>query len=255
MKKKILILTIFLTLCSCALFTKSEDGQLNFKIETATEDYSDHLKSLGRDYLNSPKIKQVYISKSSRKYLLRLYNRIVSNNELLLNNSETPKFYIIRSKLPFYFSLPGSSFFFSSILIKKYLRSEELFMSLLSSEIIKSQKQIYLKKMIVPVGYMRTERMLSLTRSSLALKHEINKWAYYTMKRSGVDPSAYLMWMQIQNRNTLEFSMQNAGVQSISREEYLFKNFIASKGAVSKIAEIKIENSSRKFYRFLNEIK
>jgi hypothetical protein len=96
--------------------------------------------------------------------------------------------------------------------------------------------------------------MLSLLRLRTADKIEIHKWAYYLLKRSGVDTDTYLSWLQIKNRNSLDFSIQLGDIQSISREEALFKSFLIESVKESNSTN-RHRGSSRQFYSLLNDIK
>jgi hypothetical protein len=74
------------------------------------------------------------------------------------------------------------------------------------------------------------------------------------LKRAGFDASVTLNWIQVQNRNVLDFAALLGDTTSISREEHLLKNFMAKEG-VSNIEKKTIEaNSSREFYQLLNQI-
>jgi hypothetical protein len=74
------------------------------------------------------------------------------------------------------------------------------------------------------------------------------------MRRAKRDASAYLNWLQTQNKNTLDFSMQLGDARSISREEFMFKNFLVSEGQVGFDGLEFEENSSPGFYVLLREL-
>ena len=224
----------------------------------SNRDYIDQLVSLEKVYRESPTINIVDISEKSHKFLHKIYEKILANNEFLLfaKNQNIPKFYIVKSKTPFYFSLPQSYFFFSVGLIKKYLKNEDLFVAVLVHEIIKSRRGLYLKKIIVPIGYTNTEKMLALTRVPLKIKDEINKWSFHVMRRAGYDPSAYLIWLQIQNKNNIDFTLQLGRGRNISQEEYLFKNYIIQEkvGGIESLQKT-VSNSSKQFYHLIEDMK
>jgi hypothetical protein len=222
--------------------------------ELLEDDYVDHLASLSQDYLSTPDVSSVTLSKRSQFYLENLYNKIVQNNELVFSKRQEPRFFIIKDETPFYFSLPKAQFFFSSGLIRRYFRNEELLVASLTHEIFKSHRAIYQKNTIVPLGYMQTERMLALTRVPVEVKVELNKLSFYAMRRAKRDASAYLNWLQTQNKNTLDFSMQLGDARSISREEFMFKNFLVSEGQVGFDGLEFEENSSPGFYVLLREL-
>jgi hypothetical protein len=221
----------------------------------ANKDYVDQLAFLGREYLNTPGVRTIKISPKSRRYLKSIFNRVCENSELILKLSQRPTFHIIKSRKPFYFSLPGSQFFLSSGLVLSFLKNEHLLVAALSHEIVKSQKSIYLKKAVVPIGFLSTEKMLALTSLPLKIKMEVNKWTFYVLKRAGYDSTAYLNWLQTQNKNTLDFIFQLGSGKQISREEFLFKNFIVKQGILNRRNEKSApSNSSQDFYRLVNEI-
>lgn len=257
MKIKQIVLLILFT--SCSTIEALRDGIVgNFTHESATiykkNDYFDHLESLGHDYLKSPGIRTVKLSVRSSDYLHDIYERLVRNSELIFDRKETPQFHIVENKAPFYFSLPGSQFFLSSGLMSKYLKNEQLLVAALAHEIIKSQKGLYEKRVLVPVGFLTTEKALSMARIPLSVKAEVNKWTYYMLRRAGFDSSAYLNWLQTQNKNTLDFTLQYGDTRTISREEFLYKNFLVSQG-FSDREEAYLVNSSNGFYRLQKEIK
>jgi hypothetical protein len=86
------------------------------------------------------------------------------------------------------------------------------------------------------------------------MKYQINEWTYFILKRAGFDASAYLNWIQVQNRNTLDFSLYLGDATSISKEEYYFKNFMARQGVLGFERKINEANSSKQFYKLLNNV-
>ncbi len=226
------------------------------KIKKFTKkDFIDQLTFLGGEYLNSPGVKVIQLSSQSKRYLRSIYIKIVENSELIFDQELTSKFYIIKNKRAFYFSLPGGQFYFSSGLVLNYLKNEQLLVAALAHEIVKSHKNIYLKKIVVPIGFLSTEKMLALTKVPLQVKMEINKWTFFALKRAGYDSAAYLNWLQTQNKNTLDFTFQLGNSKQITKEEFLFKNFIVNYGAANeKVTGQRPENSSQSFYQLINEI-
>lgn len=222
--------------------------------EPTDRDYIDQMASLGPDYLAYDETREIKLKSDSVQYLDQIYERIVSNNELLFSNEYKPQFHIIQNKIPFLISLPKAQFFISNGLVEKYLKSEELFVAALAAEILKSDRNIYEKRILVPLGFCSTEKMILLTRLKQETKFQINEWTYIVLKRSGYDPSAYLNWIQVQNRNTLDFSLYLGDAIGISKEEYVFKNFMAKQGIVGVEKKINEANSSKSFYKLLTNI-
>ncbi len=250
--KIILVLSTFV-LTSCAYYNHKEGPYENVGTPL-TRDYVDQLASAGDDYLSYEGTHEIKLKTSSILYLESIYSRIMSNNEVLLPKTSKPKFHIIESKTPFIFSLPKAQFFIASSLLEKYLKSEELFVAALSAEIIKSSRNIYEKKLMVPLGFYSNEKMILMTRLKAETKATLNEWSYYVLKRSGLDPSAYLNWIQVQNRNTLDFAVYLGDALGVSKEEHLFKNFIVKQGIVDIEKKTTEANSSKGFYELLFNI-
>ncbi len=217
-------------------------------------DYIDHLAWVGSDFLTHEENKEIKLNEESKKYLSNIHDRILKNNEIVFNSTKKPEFHFIKDKTPFLFSLPQSQYFFSTGLMEKYLKNEELYVAALAAEILRSNRNIYEKKMVIPLGFFTVEKMLSLTKIKTEIKIKIDEWAYFVLKRSGYDASAYLNWIQVQNRNTLDFSLYLGDSMGITKEEHFFKNFLAKQGIASVEKKINESNSSKEFYRFLNNI-
>lgn len=246
--KRAFFISLMFVLASCGGSQKSL-FQKQYKTDIAS-DFIDHFEHLAKDYLSSPGVRTKALSKSNKLYLEGLYKRIVLNNELVLTKKIQPKFHIIKSDLPFYFSLPSGRFFMSDNLLKRYLKSENLFASMLSIEIYRVHNNLYEKNVLIPVGYVSTKKMLSLYRIPLPVRIETLKWSYFMLKRSGFDPYSVLAWIQTQNKNSLEFSVQLGTSHSQTREEFLFKNFLVQQiGKVQLESENQEANSSKGFYQ------
>jgi len=235
-----------------SIFVK--DGQeVHRKI--TEKDYLEHLGSLVDDYLSSEDIVPIKMSKGANRYLEDVYDRIVASNEIFLESKIRPKFYFIKDDAPFYFSLPGGHYFFSSALISKYLKNEQLFGAVLCREIVKSHKNYYMKNKVIPVGFIDTAKILKLVRVPIDVRHVINKWVFVALRRTGLDPYAYLLWLQTQNKNSLEFTFQLGSNYLISKEEFLFKNFISSSGMRGKLFVDENAGVNKSFYTFYREVR
>lgn len=218
------------------------------------KDYRDQIASLDDALISNPRVKTIKINKKINQYLIEIFNRVISNNELLLRRDEEyePKFFIINHSMPFIFSLPKNKFFLSRGLVKKYFKNESLLIGALVFEIIKSRREIYYKFQLIPTGEMNIQRLISLVRIGLEDKMKIYKWAFFALRRAEYDASALLNWIQIQNKNTLDFSWMIGDVRVVTREEYEFKSFLASRG--DKNNDIPRINSTREFYYFKDRI-
>lgn len=138
-------------------------------------------------------------------------------------------------------------------MLERYVKNESMLYSLITYELIRSEKRLYRKNLIIPTGVMSTSRILSLLRLNVQTKVEIHKWAYYLLNRVDVEPTNYLSWLQVKNRNSADFILQFGDIKSISREESLFKAFLI-RNKITKRA-IKHRGSTKRFYAFLNNIK
>lgn len=253
MKKLISLILIIAGFVSCSSI-QQESFQYNSIGLLQDKDYIDHLASAGKDYLFYEETKVIKLKPEVVVFLEEIHDRIITNNQMLLSQTEKPTFYVISHRSPFIFSLPRSQFFFSSSLIEKYLKSEELFVAAFTAEILKSSRAIYEKKIMLPLGFYSTEKMIQITRLKPETKLVVNEWTYFILKRAGYDSSAYLNWIQIQNRNTLDFSMYLGDALGISKEEHLFKNFMAKQGIIGVEKKINEANSSKIFYKLVNNI-
>jgi hypothetical protein len=254
---KIFFLFFIFTSCSSIDFStfsseKPEEVLLTDYSEFGDMDYVDHLKSFESIYKARNKRNLVKLKYSSQKYLDSITSNITINNELFFKQGVKATYYVVKSKIPFHFSLPGRKFFFSSSLIKKYIKNEAMLYCLLVYELVRSEKNIYNRTIIIPTKTLNTNRVLSLLRLKTVDKVEIHKWAYYLLKRVGIETDSYLSWLQIKNRNSLDFTMQLGDIQTISREEAMFKAFLIE---TDKKNSNKYRGSSKKFYTFLNDIK
>lgn len=248
---------IIVCLSSCSLLIKNDDGKLSFKKLLATEtpdELSNHLQFLGEDYLKNLNGKGLLkLSSDSSKYLNDMHERIVSNNELVFPSFKKPHFYIINDTSPFHFSLPGGHYYLSRGLLRKYLANEDLLAAVMAVEIFRSEKNIYEKKVTVPIGTINTLRILSLVRLPVSIRGEINKWAYLIMRRASYDPGALLNLIQLKNKNALDFSATVGNISTISREEFNYKNFLSRTPAENNTAVLE-KNSARGFYSLRSDV-
>lgn len=259
MKSLIIVIIFFFSSCSSINWPswkqeKTEEIQLDYYREFSDQDYIDHLVNFKDIYLKDKSEKVVRLSSKNNNYLKNVVMDITRKNELFFNQVKESEFYIIESNIPFHFSLPGRKFFFSSSLIKRYIKNETMLYCLIMYELIRSERNIYKKVVIIPTGTLSTSRMLALLRLDTVSKVEIHKWAFYILKRIGIDTDSYLSWLQIKNRNSLDFALQLGDMQSISREEALFKSFLIEEVKSIKTTPL-YKGSSRDFYAFLGNIK
>lgn len=256
---KLVVLTLLLVSCSGGQLknffgTSSNVLPPEKESNLQTQDFIDHLAYLSNELIANPDIKIRKISGSHERYLSEIYTRIVLNNELLLNSKIRPTFYIINHPTPLIFSLPKGQFFISNALIKKYIKSEEILVAALTFQIIKSHRNMYEKKVVIPTGTITIERLMGLGRIQLGDKNEIHKWAFLAMKRAGYDENAYLNWLQTLNKGSIDFSLMVGDPSILSREEFAFKSFMIKQKIKETQDRIRDYNSSSEFYKFVNYV-
>lgn len=219
-----------------------------------TDDFIDHLAYLSTELIANPDVKIKKISGSHERYLSEIYSRLVLNNELLLDSKIRPRFYLINHPTPLIFSLPKGQFFISNALVKKYIKSEEILVAALTFQIIKSHRNMYEKKAVIPTGTITLERLMGLGRIQLSDKNEIHKWAFLAMRRAGYDENAYLNWLQTLNKGSIDFSLMVGDPSILSREEFAFKSFMVKQKIKETPDRIRDYNSSSEFYQFINYV-
>ncbi len=251
------ILIFFLSSCSFPVFKSKKQDIVLFKIENyeaiSKQDYVEHLNYLGSAYLKGDEVNIIKISKGSEYYLNSIVRKIIARNELFYDQDIESEIIIINYPMPFHFSLPGRKIILSSTLVNKYLKHEGLLASNIFYEIVRSDKLIYRNEITIPTSYVSTKKILRLLRVPLNSKLQVHKWAFHTLKRAGYDYDHYLGWIQIQNRNNYDFSLQLGELPSIAREEALFKSFLI-KNATGQNKDKRKINSSKSFYKFIKEI-
>lgn len=216
-------------------------------------DFADHLASLKVPFLSTPGIKTIRSHPVVDKYFSDLAVELISNNEIFFTDLKSAKITILDTDAPLHFSLPKGEIFISRGLISKYIKHESMLVGILAYELVRSEKLLYPKSTIVPIGFIPLERMLSFGRLPLSDKMEVHKWAHHVTVRSGYDGEYYLSWLQTQNRNTADFILQVGDANMINREESYFKAFLIKNVTEENVALKK--NSSKNFYVVLNQIR
>ncbi|EQC43331.1 hypothetical protein [Bacteriovorax sp. Seq25_V] len=250
---KILLFLLVITLSSCALLKgKDETYATNYKREMGSEDYAKHLEAITKKFVDKNKKKIRKISSANDPYIKYLVDRISQNNEIVISKNKKVDLYIVEDRRPFYFSMPEGNIFISSQMFIKYFKSEDIFISAFTSEFAKSTLWIYQKQILIPREDYKIESMIKFARLPFIEKVKLNNLSYEMMKRSGYDPAAQLLWLQTQNRNTIDFSFMYEVPSEMAREEFYLKNYIVSKGDESSITYER--NSSRMFYNLKQKI-
>lgn len=216
------------------------------------QDYADHFASLKKSFLTTPEVNQVQIDRNTNAYFQNLLSDIISKNEIFFLNLRRAEITVIDSEIPLHFSLPKGEVFLSKGLITKYIKHESMLVSILSFELVRSEKLLYPKEMIIPTGSLPLERIIMLARLSLGEKMQVHKWAHHLTERSGYDGEYYLSWLQTQNRNTADFLLQVGDANLITREEALFKAHLIKTDTENNVIK---KNSSKNFYTLLNKLR
>ncbi|MCB9060600.1 MAG: hypothetical protein H6622_03655 [Halobacteriovoraceae bacterium] len=252
---KLLILLSAFIINSCSYFKAINDIPAYTRHEIlSNEDYIRIYNNLSDVYKSGVKNRIIPLSKKSNYFLDKIYRRIVERNSKALNLSITSEIKVISDVIPYIFSLPNGRIFFSSGLINKYLKNEEVFVAALAFEIFKSHQLIFRKQFVIPKGNVTSDRILRLVSIDKEQKLKINEWCYNLLMRSGYDPFVYLVWLQIQNKNALDFSMMNSSEKFISTEEYSYKKLLTQTGRNFEYESDEKINSSQEFYYFVREV-
>lgn len=216
-------------------------------------DFEDHLASQKIPFLNNPTTKIFRTDDQTKKYVENLISEILSNNEIFFKKLKSGTVTILDSEAPLHFSLPKGEIFLSRGLITKYIKNESMLVCVLAYELVRSEKLLYPKQTMIPIGYISQEKMINLNRLTLDEKMEVHKWAHHITIRSGFDGEYYLSWLQAQNRNTADFLLQVGDANQITREESLFKAFLIKVSGEEQV--IPKKNSSKYFYTFINRLR
>ncbi len=249
---KTLALLLFFTSCSWFQSDENDWGpELIENIKTEESDFVTHYEKIGRGFIKNSDKKVSRLSRYLENYLKKISQKVIdSNSSFFKNRNIELKFYLIQEKKPIHFSLPSGEIFLSSGLIKKYVEHESNLISVLTFELIKIDRKVYPRNFTIPKGYTSLPFFLSILRVPLEDKIEVHKWSYYLLKRSGFDENGYLIWIQTQNRNYLDFSLHLGDHSSIFKEESELKNFIVEN--YGQNFDLSIEfNSSKMFYEFI----
>lgn len=258
---RIISIVFLVSLASCAQFRipifggeKPIEPLKNWRAYGET-DYRHHMEAHEKSFLAGEDVKAVSLTANVNAFLENLALTILQNNELFFQGTEKPRFHIVASGIPFHFSLPGRSIFLSTTLINRHIKHEAVLASIIAYELVRSEKMLYSRTLVVPLGYMPVERMLGLSRIGVDEKIEVHKWAYHAIRRAGFDGEYYLAWLQLMNRNTAEFLPLLGDAGSISQEEAMFKAFMVKRAKQEDARAVARRDSSKEFYQFIFFVK
>lgn len=245
----------FLNLSGCAYLDTflKRPVEKSFEHTMSNADYIDQINFQGEIYLQQNRKRILSLSKRTRAYFSNLVLKIKSANEkYFLEGEQKYTLYVLKDERPYYFALPNGKIVFSLGIIKKYIDNESVLAMLVTKLIYISSKNLYLKKISIPKGVLDTIEMMKIVDLPLDVRREVNKWTFYLMSRAELDGLAVLNWIQIQNKNILDFSLMYKDLNIVSKEEFEFKNFMTTQRNRSFLKSS--SNSSKDFYMFRKEI-
>lgn len=249
---KYYLFTIIILFSSCSLFSKSEKTYPFGMGKTYEKnDYDKHFEQIAKNFISENRKKIILIDVNNDLYLKKLVDKIYVKNENIFAKRIPIKVNIIKTNEIIFFSLPGGYIFLSSELVSKYLKSENIFNAIFVTEFIKSNLSLYRKNLIIPRENYTYKDLIKLTRLYVEDRIVLNNLTYEVLKRTGLDAGAKLLWIQLQNRNSVDFSRSNEFNSELLREEFLMKNYMITNGDYN--IEIQ-QNSSKDFYRFRGNI-
>lgn len=253
-KKKLIISALFL-LSSCSYFAKKEtrDTFAEQYVQETRRDYWEHWKKLGRDFKANYKNQLKAPPPNVSAYLQKILFNIHKKNEVFFEKDPQVEvsFLVFNDQRPFYFSLPSGEIILSKKLIERYIDHEGVLISIITPEFIRIRKAVYPKVKKIPLGFFELEKMLSQQRLSFNQRMKLHQWSYYLLLRSNYNPGQYLSWLQLQNRNHLDFSFYLADSILLAKEEAYLKQFIVQNYGKLDLTPINLK-SSREFYSFLD---
>lgn len=254
--KKTLFLIIILNFSSCSFFKEDNENDL-FDSKTSSEskrDYWDHWKKISADFLENYKKELSPPPPYINDYLKNILSNIEKRNEVFFEKDPKTeiKFYIFNDKRPFYFSLPSGEIILSRRLVEKYIDHEGILLAILVPEYIRIRKVLYQKIRRIPLGFIDLDKTLSLQRLGFENRMKLHQWSYYLLLRTNYHPGQYLSWIQIQNRNHIDFSFYLADSILLLKEESYLKQFIINNYGKLDLNPLKLK-SSPAFYKFIDK--
>jgi len=247
-----------LALQSCSFF-RSKPPRDFFPIGTdfnSSDNYRYLLSERGTDLLKTYESQIINPDQITQIYLKNISKKIVVNNELIFKRTDAEKlnFIIFKSSHPFYFSYPPGNIVISTELINRYIDHEGFLLSLISGELLRLEHSIYVKQKNIPVGFISLEKFISMLRIPIQERMKLHRWSYYLLYRTDYGPEHYLSFLQLQNRNHLDFSFQFPETSQLYREEANLKQFIVNNYSQSNLNPLKFR-SDQDFYLFTSKYK
>lgn len=252
---KLIEFLILLTIISCASKVRrisSIELPQTYSI-LQKSDYVYHYNKLGDDFLRSNKSKRINLSRRQKKFLEGIINKVKRSNEVIIDLNEEIEIIVLKSDQPYHFSLPDGRIIFSNEFLKSYIKNEDLLVAVIVLEMVRVANSFYKKNLIVPIGHVSYDDLIQYFKISLKDRDELNKWSFYSIRRSGYDPLGLLRLIQLKNKNFLDFISSQETSDFLSREETLLKSFLI-RNKLLRTNNYTTRNSTQDFYRFLREI-
>lgn len=219
--------------------------------ELTRRDYWLHWKKISEDFKDTYGALLKTPPPLIHEYLKQIVKKVEEKNETFFENDPPVeiKFLIFKDNRPFYFALPTGEIILSSRLVEKYIDHEGALFSVIVPELIRVRKAIYPKLQLLPMGFLTLDKMLSIQRLTFEVRMKLHQWTYYLMLRSNFHPNQYLSWIQLQNRNHLDFSFYLADSIVLVKEEAYLKQFIVNNYGKLEFNPLNLK-SSKDFYKF-----
>jgi len=214
------------------------------------ESYLDHYNNLLNDFITTS---SGYIKKARPEiqgYLNGIWKRLLGRMDY--KSVTALEVYYYDDQQPFYLLSPDGRLILSIGLIEKYVRNQPLLSVILLEAILRIKHNYFYKIIFIPTGIITVEQMLSVLKLDLKSKTNINEWIYYYLKKNNGDVVSILDWVQVKNRNSLDFSLLNNNGYSPLEEEKVLKN-IFLKGRNLELFHEEVSLSPKVFYRFRRE--
>lgn len=245
-------------LTSCSLFQTKKDLSLEDQLSIDNSEYLDFQRIKLDEFINNNRNKIYKLNWRETKYLEELSHKIIEPNKIFFTGITKPKFLVIKSQDPFYFSLSNEYIVFSSKLITEFIENENILAGLICFELIRIQNQIYPQILTPPLGVTSELDLIGITQIERDYRVTIHEWVYRLIKRTEYDANTYLLWIQIVIRNIKKFKVHFAGYDDVISEERALKAYIINeekKEGTTFLLKKKSKRTPTIFYSFIERLK
>ncbi len=243
---KYLFLLFFI---SCSFIERFSTPEKKEGIHVNHEVVQRHLNSVFNDFRDKSNREIKLLNSRSQNYLNSIVKGFLNKNKYFFSKIKKIDFYKINDRRPFYFSSPKGEVFLSSGLIEKYIKHENYLKNMILFELIRIEKRVYNKEKLIPKGYYTIEEVMNLSRLPIQSKVNIHRWAYKILVENQEDAITYLQWIQIQNRNFVDFDFYLGDKYTIFKEEQGLREYTV-KSLKNNNRKTFFPKSSKSFYKF-----